>query len=153
MFNSKSKEDLIDENKNKKRIIIILIIIIIILLLLLGFLGFRVGKIGYDNGCSIPVFGTKLTAINVSDKVQEIDTNTKLDIFSNVKFDDKHMIAPGSSGTYEFMIRNVGNASLSYDILFSDFFLQQIFFGFPPQFPAYENILLFFLLFYDYRPF
>ncbi len=120
MSNKKSNEELEDENKRKKRTIIILIIIIIILLLLLFFLGFRVGKIGYSNECAVPVFGEKIKSIKVSDNKQEIDKNTPLDIFSNVKFDNKKIIAPGSYGSYDFMIKNTGLSKLSYDIEFKD---------------------------------
>lgn len=120
MSNKKSNEELEDENKRKKRIIIILIIIIIILLLLLFFLGFRVGKIGYSNECATPVFGEKVKTIRVSDKKQEIDENTSLDIFSNIKFDNKKIIAPGSFGSYDFMVKNTGSSKLSYNIEFKD---------------------------------
>ena len=118
--NVKSSEELEDENKRKKRIIIILIIIIIILLLLLFFLGCRVGKIGYSDECVVPVFGEKVKAIKVSDNIQEIDDNTQLDIFSNVKFDNKKIIAPGSYGSYDFMVKNIGTTKLSYNINFKD---------------------------------
>ena len=116
----KSSEELADANKRKRRIILILIIIIIILLWLLFFLGFRIGKIGYDNRCATPAFSEKIEEINVLDNKAEMDNNTPIDIFKNVKFANEKIIAPGSSGSYEFLVKNIGSSSVSYNILFAD---------------------------------
>lgn len=100
---------------------IILIIIIIILLLLL-LVCWRIGKIGYNTEPlpSDPVFNEKLPTIKVSDNKKELNKNTNLDIFSNVKFDGESIIAPKSTGEYRFVIENIGTKKVSYDISFED---------------------------------
>jgi len=100
---------------------IILIIIIIILLLLL-LVCWRIGKIGYNTEPlpSDPVFNEQLPTIKVSDDKTEWKENTDLDIFSNVKFDGESIIAPKSSGEYKFVIENIGDTKISYDISFED---------------------------------
>lgn len=100
---------------------IILIIIIIILLLLL-LVCWRIGKIGYNTEPlpSDPVFNEQLPTIKISDDKTEWKENTDLDIFSNVKFDNEPIIAPKSSGEYKFVIENIGDTKISYDISFED---------------------------------
>lgn len=115
----KTQEELIDEKNSKKRTIVVLIIIIIILLLLLFFVGYRLGKIGYD--CrTTPVSGDDIKAIIVSDSEKLLDKKTEIDIFSNIKFGEEHKVAPMSHGEYKFVVKNVSTQNLSYDISFID---------------------------------
>ena len=98
------------------------LIIIIIILLLLCFLCFRLGKIGYNNipSSTNPTVEIKTPIIKVSDDETEITNNTELNIFENFKFNNESKIAPKSYGEYQFVIENVSNVSLFYDIKFED---------------------------------
>ena len=100
----------------------IILIIIIIILLLLWLVFWKIGKIGYNTETlpSDPVFNEQLPTIKVSDDETEITDNTDLNIFANAKFNGESKIAPKSSGQYKFVIENIADNSISYDISFKD---------------------------------
>ena len=100
----------------------IILIAIIIILLLLWLLCWRLGKIGYNTEPlpSDPVFNEQLPTIKVSDNETEITDNTDLNIFANEKFNGESIIAPKSSGEYKFVIDNIADTTLAYDIEFKD---------------------------------
>ena len=110
--------------KSDRRQKIILVIIIIILLLLLWFIwffGFRLGKIGYQEVSTTPTEdGYNIKLIEVRDEDIEITKNTELNIFENEKYNNQKIIAPKSSGTYQFCIKNIANRDITYDINFTD---------------------------------
>lgn len=109
------------ENKTKKNTKVIILIMLFILLLLFSYwLGYRIGKIGYDVSYTEPTFSEELKAIRVTDDTMEIIQDEELNIFSNVKFDNEPIIAPNSTGTYKFYIENVVDDNISYDITFTD---------------------------------
>lgn len=120
-----NKEELIEKYGRKQkrdRWQKIILIIIIIILLLLWLLCWRLGKIGYNTESlpSDPVFNEQLPTIKVSDDETEISDNTDLNIFANAKFNGESIIAPKSSGEYKFVIENISNTTLAYDIEFKD---------------------------------
>lgn len=100
----------------------IILIIIIIILLLLWLLCWKLGKIGYNSHLtpSDPVFSEKFATIKVSDNETEMLDNTELNIFANAKFNGESIIAPKSSGEYKFVIENIADNHVSYDIGFKD---------------------------------
>ncbi len=122
MLNTENDKDLakkiedieksVRRNKTKNNIIIILIIII---LLLLCILGYKVGRIGYS---TIDTSGTaeKIDVIKVTSEGTTWGENTRLNIFNNKKFNDEKKIAPKSSGTYRFYIKNELEDNISYNI-------------------------------------
>lgn len=102
-------EELLKKQERDRVIKIILIIIIIILLLMFFILGSRVGKIGYnDNNVLI-----KITKDDI-----DINKNENLGIFKNQKFDGEEKIAPNSTGTYQFCLKNESNNDIIYHIRF-----------------------------------
>lgn len=120
-----NKEELIEkyERKQKRdRWQKIILIIIIIILLLLWLLCWKLGKIGYntDQLPSDPVFNEQLPTIKVSDDETEITNDNDLNIFANAKFNGETKIAPKSSGEYKFVIENISDTTLAYDIKFKD---------------------------------
>lgn len=121
----KNKDDLILEYERiqkRDRWHKIVLIIIIIILLLLWLVCWKLGKIGYNPNPdpSYPVFDEKIPTIKVSDNETEISDNTDLNIFANQKYNNKPIIAPKSSGQYKFVIQNISNTRVSYDIEFND---------------------------------
>jgi len=120
-----NKDELINEYERKQkrdRWQKIILIIIIIILLLLWILCWRLGKIGYNTEPlpSDPVFNEQLPIIKVSDNETEITDDTDLNIFANAKFNGESKIAPKSSGEYKFVIENISDTTLAYDIEFKD---------------------------------
>lgn len=117
----KSIEDY-EKKQKRDRINKILIIIIIIIILLMLLACWRIGKIGYDTKPepSKPVFDEKIPTIKVSDDITKWKENTELNIFSNIKFEGESIIAPNSNGTYKFVIENISDTKISYDISFKD---------------------------------
>lgn len=82
-------------------------------------LGFKLGKIGI--GDDISIFNPEdVEIIRVTDDNGEIVNNVDLNIFNNEKFDNKEIIAPKSSGKYQFYVSNIVNRSVKYDIKFTD---------------------------------
>lgn len=118
-----NKDELIEQyeriQKRDKTQKIILLIIIIILLLFWG-LGYRLGKIGYQEVSTTPTGNDNIKLIKVTDEDIEITKNTELNIFENVKFDGKKIIAPNSQGEYTFCIKNIAEKNITYDIDFAD---------------------------------
>lgn len=110
MENEKNKET----KKSRKMLIIILIIIIILLLMFL--LGYKVGKIGFQETSAEP----SITGIILQENDMETIKNNQLNIFNNEKFNNKKIIAPHSKGTYRFFVKNDTNRDISYNIKFSD---------------------------------
>ena len=101
--------------ENLKRIIYLLIVIIIILIILLVW---KMGRIGIDES---PTSGNTYTeGISVTENDIEIGKDAELNIFNNVQFDGEKIIAPRSTGTYKFYIRNKSNSDMKYNIKFSD---------------------------------
>lgn len=120
-----NEKELIEEYEKKQkrdRWQKIILIIIIIILLLLWLLCWRLGKIGYNTEPlpSDPVFNEQLPTIKVSDDETEITDDTDLNIFANAKFNGESKIAPKSSGQYKFVIENIADNNISYDISFKD---------------------------------
>lgn len=111
-------EKLMDEKKKDRRIKIILTIIII-LLLLFWILAYRVGKIGYGENKEVAASPTEVL-IRIKQGDIDIDKSTEMGIFKNVKFDGKEIIAPNSSGTYQFCVKNESKDDVVYDIKFLD---------------------------------
>ena len=111
-------EKLMDEKKRDRRIKIVLIIIII-LLLLFWILAYRVGKIGYGENKEVVANPTDVI-LKITHEDIDIDKSTDLGIFKNAKFDGKEMIAPKSSGTYQFCVKNESKNDIIYDIKFFD---------------------------------
>lgn len=101
--------------ENLKRIIYLLIVIIIILVILLVW---KMGRIGIDER---PTSGNTYTeGISVTENDIEIGKDAELNIFNNVQFNGEKIIAPRSTGTYKFYIRNKSNNDMKYNIKFSD---------------------------------
>lgn len=99
----------------------IILIVIIIILLLLWILGYRVGKIGYQEVSSVPIDNEdSIKLIKVLDNDVEITKNTKLNIFENEKFDGQKIIAPKSKGSYTFCVKNVTDKDIIYHMNFAD---------------------------------
>lgn len=117
-------DELLDKRQKEKKRKIILIIIIIILLLLFWLLGYRMGKIGYqtEEVAATPDDSTdnKLSIIKVMQGDIEITKDTQLDIFNNAKYDGEKIIAPKSSGVYQFCISNETENDIKYHIKFLD---------------------------------
>lgn len=113
-------EKLIKTKKRDRKIKIILIIIIIILLIIFWLLGFRIGKIGYIGEKETGADTTQEVLIKITNGDIDIDKNTKLEIFKNEKFNGKEIIAPNSSGSYQFCIKNESENYIVYHIYFVD---------------------------------
>lgn len=92
--------------KNKKVIMFMLFILFLILILMIANV---IGKIGYVNSPKDPV-----QLIEVDERDINWDMLEKLNIFGNRSID--YIIAPGSTGTYSFMVNNTTDKSLTYDL-------------------------------------
>lgn len=98
-------------DKEEKRIIIILILILLILLVIF-MISNILGKVGYVNSDNVD----KLDLIEVTQDDIGWDMLEELDIFKNEKYNNKNIIAPRSSGTYSFLVNNVTDKNLIYDL-------------------------------------
>ena len=106
-----------EKKGNKKTLFIILLII---LLLLIYLLGYKMGKIGYNSNGDVPAFGEKMKIIEVSENDLELTNNSELNIFANEKFNGESIIAPNSYGQYKFVVKNIIDEAIKYNIKFSD---------------------------------
>lgn len=128
----------IQEGDRRQKVILVIIIIILLFLLLFWLVGVRLGKIGYSNEVFFTQNGNNenyyfnydynnspnnnfnIKLIEVRDEDVDIIKNTEIDIFENEKFNWQNIIAPRSSGTYEFCVKNISNRDITYDINFTD---------------------------------
>ena len=102
-----------NEPKNKQNYIVTLIIIILILLLLL--IGFKIVYIEKNSFESWEMDQIEITRENL-----QILNNTKLNIFGRQKNGEKKVIAPMSSGSYRFSVKNKTDFDIIYNIKFED---------------------------------
>ena len=98
------------ENKENRRILI-LIIIFIILILLITFLINHLGKVGYVNTSN-----EQTGLIEVTQNDIGWDMLEELNIFRNKKYNNQNIIAPRNTGTYSFLVKNVTENNLVYDL-------------------------------------
>jgi len=125
-MNKDEKDQRIEELERKvkdtaRKRNIVIIILIILLLLLTCLLGYRIGKIGYwyKEATTDPEVAA-VDAIKVTEGDINITKDTQLNIFNNEKFNGQKIIAPRSTGTYQFCIENEANNDIAYDIKFAD---------------------------------
>lgn len=121
-------EELAKQIRRNRIVEIGLIIIIILLILLFYLLGWKLWKIGYNTEQTSVVISEddsddedeEMDIIIVTE--DDVDWNKKeeLNIFNNVKFNGEKKIAPWSSGTYKFCVKNEVGSDITYDISFSD---------------------------------
>ena len=116
----KKIEELLKKQRQDRVIKIILIIIIIILLLLFLLLGSKVGKIGYNDNINTSTNPNENVLIRITKDDIDIDKNESLGIFKNQKFDGEEKIAPNSTGTYQFCLKNESNNDIIYHIKFEE---------------------------------
>lgn len=108
--------DKITRQKKTLRFICIILILIIILMIVLHIFLCKAGRIGYEpTGAE-----TIIPEIEAKQGDLSITKDTKLDIFKNIKFNNQKIIAPASSGKYEFSIKNETESNICYDISFTD---------------------------------
>ena len=119
MNNEKEElEETKTENKKNRRVLVI--IILLLLLLLIFWLGYRVGKIGYQETAVSDSNYEIVGAILLTEQDMKEVKNNQLNIFNNEKFNGKKIIAPHSKGTYQFYIKNISKSDVKYDIKFTD---------------------------------
>lgn len=119
MNNEKEElEETKTENKKNRRVLVI--IILLLLLLLIFWLGYRVGKIGYqETAVSDSNYGIVGAILLAEQDMKEVKNN-QLNIFNNEKFNGEKIIDPGSKGKVQICIRNKSNYDVSYDFNFTD---------------------------------
>lgn len=119
MNNEKEElEETKTENKKNRRVLVI--IILLLLLLLIFWLGYRVGKIGYqETAVSDSNYGIVGAILLAEQDMKEVKNN-QLNIFNNEKFNGEKIIDPGSKGEVQICIRNKSNYDVSYDFNFTD---------------------------------
>lgn len=119
MNNEKEElEETKTENKKNRRVLVI--IILLLLLLLIFWLGYRVGKIGYqETAVSDSNYGIVGAILLAEQDMKEVKNN-QLNIFNNEKFNREKIIDPGSKGEVQICIRNKSNYDVSYDFNFTD---------------------------------
>jgi len=106
------------KNYNIPLVIIFLLIIIIVLLLVVIFKIRLTTDLNYNSLTEI---------IEVSSENENWIHETKLNIFNNEQYNYDKMIAPGSAGTYNFVIRGMNDAiNFKYKIEFKDSFSEKI---------------------------
>lgn len=112
-LNILSRKELLKQkmDKEEKRIILILILLLLIILIAL-IISNIIGKVGYVNSDN----SEQLDLIEVTQNDIGWDMLEELNIFKNKKFDNKNIIAPRSSGTYSFLVNNVTDKNLIYDV-------------------------------------
>lgn len=99
-----------DNNEDNNRIVIVLILFVLVLIAFL-IISNIIGKIGYVDTSS-----ESTDIIEVTENDIGWDMLEELNIFRNKKYDYKNIIAPMSTGTYSFLVSNVTDKSLVYDL-------------------------------------
>lgn len=95
----------------------IILIVIILILLLFWIVSWKLGVIGHINK---PIINEEMKTIKLTDGNEELDFSTDLNIFANVKFNGDNIISPNSSGKYIFVVENLSDENIIYDIKFND---------------------------------
>lgn len=98
------------ENKENKKLVIILLVFIF-LIILIALLINHLGKVGYVNTTN-----EQTDIIEVTQNDIGWDMLEELNIFRNKKYNNENIIAPRSIGTYSFLVRNVTDENLVYDV-------------------------------------
>lgn len=96
------------EEKRRVLILILLLLIIVIIIIMSNILG----KVSYVNSDVTK----QLDLIEVTQNDIGWNMLEELNIFINKKYDNKNIIAPRSSGTYSFLVKNVTDKNLIYDL-------------------------------------
>lgn len=109
-----------EKDKNTRKEKILIIILLIFILLLMFWLGYRVGKIGYNETIAEQDDSSMNNVITLTENDMQEIKNNQLNIFNNEKFNNEKIIAPHSKGTYRFFIQNKTNSDVTYNIKFSD---------------------------------
>lgn len=99
-----------DKEEKKMMLILILLLLIILVAFIISNI---LGKVGYVNSDNSE---EQLDLIEVTQDDIGWDMLEELNIFKNKKFDNKNIIAPRSSGTYSFLVNNVTDKNLIYDV-------------------------------------
>lgn len=120
MNDEEKTENLLGKKKNDTLIKIVFALTITLSLLISWGLGYRIGRIGYETKEVSTNIDEKIEIIKVMQEDVEVTKDTELDIFSNVKFDGKEIIAPRSMGTYQFCVSNEIDEDVIYSIRFLD---------------------------------
>ena len=94
----------------KKRNNIIILIVILIILILLWMIS-KFGQIG-----SIDTMTNTVDIIKITENNYDIDKLEDLNIFKNPDFLNQKIIAPMSSSSYHFVVKNTFNEKLIYSI-------------------------------------
>ena len=114
------------EKKEKKWIDFLLIIIIIVLLILLFWFGYRLKSYMRMNNSNGDVFeincecGSATGNLEVSDSELVWDEENELQIFKNPVYKMKKIIAPGSTNSYQFYIKNQADCNIDYELTFEE---------------------------------
>lgn len=96
------------ENRNLKIIIVIFIFLIILIAFLINNI---IGKVGYVSTANETIDLIEVTQNDIGwDMLQE------LNIFRNKKYNNENIIAPKSSGNYSFLVKNITDKNLIYDL-------------------------------------
>lgn len=98
-------------NEEEKKVILLLILLLFIIIIAI-IISNILGKVSYVNSDTT----TQLDLIKVTQDDIGWDMLEELDIFRNKKYDNKNIIAPNSSGTYSFLVNNVTDKNLIYDL-------------------------------------
>ena len=98
-------------DKKEKRLILLLILLLFIIFIVL-IISNILGKVSYVNSDN----SEHLELIEVTQNDIGWDMLEELNIFINKKYDNKNIIAPRSSGTYSFLVSNVTDKNLIYDL-------------------------------------
>ena len=110
--NNQNNADEYSTHKKYRNINKSIVFLILFVVLLMLFICFRISSIGFNSLEAWEVDKIELTEENL-----QILNNTKLNIFNGLK-DNK--IAPKSSGTYRFSVKNKSNHDMIYNIKFED---------------------------------
>ena len=114
-----SIESKISRSKRKNVIFIIIIVLLIFIFFVSGLLGYKLGKIGYS---SINTSGTieDIDLIKITAKDDMTWENNELQVFKNANYNGEKIIAPHSSGIYNFYVKNETEDNITYNIRLVD---------------------------------
>ena len=99
------------EEKRKDEKVILIIILFIFINFMILVISHLLGKVGYVDTSSEQLDLIQVTQDDIGWNLLE-----ELNIFKNKKYDNQNIIAPRSVGTYSFLVSNVTDKNLIYDV-------------------------------------
>lgn len=114
------KIDFSKNETNRNKIFVIISILLIVVLIESCLLGYKLGRIGYSSISTSGIVEKDIDLIRITGENGVKWNNNELQVFKNANYNEKKIIAPHSSGTYKFYVKNETENNIVYNIRLVD---------------------------------